>query len=46
LGNLPKLRQLDLSHNNFGGKIPSSLGNLRQLNRLDLSYNSLKGFNT
>ncbi|XP_057761110.1 receptor-like protein EIX2 [Arachis stenosperma] len=38
-----ELEVLDLSHNNFSGKLPSWLGKLKNLNYLDLSSNSFSG---
>ncbi|XP_057990665.1 receptor-like protein Cf-9 [Hevea brasiliensis] len=42
-GNLTQLINLDISHNNLSGQIPSSLGSLKQLLLLDLSYNNFSG---
>lgn len=39
----PKLQVLDLSHNDFSGKIASSIGVLSSLQFLNLSKNSLSG---
>ncbi|CAO2828069.1 unnamed protein product [Amaranthus hypochondriacus] len=41
--NLPFLRSLDLTGNNFSGPIPASLSNLTRLTKLILSRNSLSG---
>ncbi len=41
LGNLPKITNLDLSHNGFGGPIPAALGKLATVTWLDMSHNQL-----
>jgi hypothetical protein len=38
------LRVLDLSNNNFTGKIPKSIGKLKGLQQLNLSHNYLTGY--
>ena len=43
LGNLSQLTHLDLSTNNFGGEMPSSLLNLKALSYLNLGWNHLSG---
>ena len=43
LGNLARLRELDLSRNYLTGSIPPELGNLARLRELDLSRNNLTG---
>ena len=43
LGNLAKLRTLDLSGNQLLGNIPSALGQLAELQTLDLTRNQLSG---
>ena len=43
LGNLSQLIFLDLSRNNFGGEIPSSVKNLKALSYLNLYENYLSG---
>ncbi|XP_037472751.1 probable LRR receptor-like serine/threonine-protein kinase At3g47570 [Triticum dicoccoides] len=43
LGNLSRLRVLDLFKNKLEGQIPPSLGNCFALRRLNLSFNSLSG---
>ncbi len=43
LGDLAKLRTLDLSHNQLSGNIPSALGQLAELQTLDLTRNQLSG---
>ncbi|XVF81446.1 hypothetical protein PTKIN_Ptkin15bG0155800 [Pterospermum kingtungense] len=40
LGELTKLKLINLRYNEFSGQIPSSLANLTQLTNLSLSYNS------
>ncbi|KMZ73172.1 hypothetical protein ZOSMA_151G00030 [Zostera marina] len=37
------MQELDLSYNNFGGKVPDTLWNLTNLMYLHLSYNSFEG---
>ena len=39
IGNLSKLRYLNLSHTSLNGQVPPQLGNLSRLQFLDLSYN-------
>ena len=39
IGNLSKLRYLNLSHTSLTGQVPPQLGNLSRLQFLDLSYN-------
>ncbi|CAL5391093.1 unnamed protein product [Camellia sinensis] len=41
---LPKLEFLRLSHNEFDGRIPTTLGECRELQILSLSYNKFSGF--
>ena len=43
LGNFTQLTVLDLSANNFGGEMPSSLSKLKALSYLDLERNHLSG---
>ncbi|KAI4351401.1 hypothetical protein L6164_005770 [Bauhinia variegata] len=43
LGNFSYLTELDLSNNNFHGKIPNDLRGLHRLKLLNLSYNGLSG---
>ncbi len=43
LGNLARLRTLDLSGNQLSGNIPSALGQLAELQTLDLTRNQLSG---
>ncbi|KAI4357211.1 hypothetical protein L6164_001174 [Bauhinia variegata] len=43
LGNLSYLAELDLSNNNFHGKIPNELRGLHRLKLLNLSYNGFSG---
>jgi Leucine-rich repeat (LRR) protein len=43
IGSLTKLRYLNLSNSNFGGKIPYQIGNLLELEYLDLSDNNIDG---
>ena len=43
LGNLDRLRVLNLSLNDLTGQIPPELGNLRSLEKLELSSNDLEG---
>ena len=43
LGNLIKLKALQLDHNKLSGEIPAELGNLFHLEELDLSHNELSG---
>ncbi|KAK4786579.1 hypothetical protein SAY86_010412 [Trapa natans] len=39
----PNLKQLYLSHNEFGGSFPAGITHLRRLRRLDLSHNNFSG---
>ncbi|KAG8483708.1 hypothetical protein CXB51_022473 [Gossypium anomalum] len=43
ISNLKALKELDLSYNNFNGRIPSAFGNLSELEYLDLSSNKFEG---
>ncbi|KAG2635122.1 putative leucine-rich repeat receptor-like serine/threonine-protein kinase At2g24130 [Panicum virgatum] len=43
VGELSRLRSLDLSNNSISGAIPSALGNLSRLRNLNLSENSISG---
>ncbi|KAF8020047.1 hypothetical protein BT93_G0672 [Corymbia citriodora subsp. variegata] len=43
IGNLKKLKMLDISENDFSGQIPESIGNLRMLTKLFLYSNNLRG---
>ncbi|MBA0858558.1 hypothetical protein Goshw_028036 [Gossypium schwendimanii] len=43
ISNLKALKELDLSYNNFNGRIPSAFGNLSELEYLDLSLNKFEG---
>ncbi|KAL7181839.1 hypothetical protein ACSBR1_040697 [Camellia fascicularis] len=43
MGNLSKICDLNLSHNNLFRSIPSTLSQLKQIESLDLSYNRLNG---
>ncbi|TYH02576.1 hypothetical protein ES288_A09G151900v1 [Gossypium darwinii] len=43
ISNLKALKELDLSFNNFHGRIPSAFGNLSELEYLDLSSNKFEG---
>ncbi|GAU28549.1 hypothetical protein TSUD_268880 [Trifolium subterraneum] len=44
MGGWERIQILDLSHNNFNGRIPSCVANLTYLTYLDLSYNAIEGF--
>ncbi|KAL9339820.1 hypothetical protein Peur_068835 [Populus x canadensis] len=43
IGNLSKLKVLNLSHNSLTGPIPPTFSNLKEIESLDLSYNKLDG---
>ncbi|KAJ4723892.1 putative Receptor protein kinase [Melia azedarach] len=43
MGKLDQLSVLDLSHNIFGGEIPSQICNMASLENLSLSHNNLSG---
>ena len=43
MGDLLKLRELDLSNNQLGGTIPPEIGRITRLDELNLSYNRLTG---
>uniref|UniRef100_A0A6N2KVK0 Uncharacterized protein n=1 Tax=Salix viminalis TaxID=40686 RepID=A0A6N2KVK0_SALVM len=43
IGNLSKIKALNLSHNNLIGPIPPTFSNLQEIESLDLSYNKLEG---
>ena len=44
LGNMTKLRHLNLARNRFSGKIPKSVGSIRKLQVVDFSGNQLLSF--
>ncbi|KAG5225631.1 receptor protein [Salix suchowensis] len=43
IGNLSKIKVLNLSHNSFIGSIPPTFSRLEEIKSLDLSYNKLEG---
>jgi len=43
IGNLTKIKALNLSHNSLTGPIPPTFSNLKEIESLDLSYNKLDG---
>eukprot|EP00258_Populus_trichocarpa_P032555 XP_024448574.1 receptor-like protein 13 [Populus trichocarpa] len=43
IGNLIKIKALNLSHNSLTGPIPPTFSNLKEIESLDLSYNKLDG---
>ncbi|KAI5557726.1 hypothetical protein BDE02_18G122800 [Populus trichocarpa] len=43
IGNLGKIKALNLSHNNLTGPIPPTFSRLKEIESLDLSYNKLEG---
>jgi len=43
IGNLSKIKVLNLSHNSLTGPIPPTFSNLKEIESLDLSYNKLDG---
>jgi Leucine-rich repeat (LRR) protein len=43
IGNLTKIKALNLSHNSLTGPIPSTFSNFKEIESLDLSYNKLDG---
>jgi len=43
IGNLSKIKALNLSHNNLVGPIPPTFSRLKEIESLDLSYNKLEG---
>uniref|UniRef100_A0A6N2KFR2 Uncharacterized protein n=1 Tax=Salix viminalis TaxID=40686 RepID=A0A6N2KFR2_SALVM len=43
IGNLSKIKTLNLSHNSLIGSIPPTFSNLKEIESLDLSYNKLEG---
>jgi len=43
IGNLSKIKALNLSHNSLIGPIPPTFWNLKEIESLDLSYNKLDG---
>ncbi|KAG5226230.1 LRR receptor serine/threonine-protein kinase [Salix suchowensis] len=43
IGNLSKIKALNLSHNSLIGSIPPTFSNLKEIESLDLSYNKLEG---
>jgi len=43
IGNLDKIKALNLSHNSLTGPIPPTFWNLKEIESLDLSYNKLDG---
>ncbi|KAI9401095.1 hypothetical protein POPTR_001G064600v4 [Populus trichocarpa] len=43
IGNLNKIKALNLSHNSLTGPIPPTFSNLKEIESLDLSYNKLDG---
>uniref|UniRef100_A0A6N2N073 Uncharacterized protein n=1 Tax=Salix viminalis TaxID=40686 RepID=A0A6N2N073_SALVM len=43
IGNVSKIKALNLSHNNLIGSIPPTFSNLKEIESLDLSYNKLEG---
>ncbi|XP_011017601.1 PREDICTED: LRR receptor-like serine/threonine-protein kinase GSO1 isoform X3 [Populus euphratica] len=43
IGNLSKIKALNLSHNNLVGPIPPTFSRLKEIESLDLSHNKLEG---